>query len=243
MTTQFQVDRSGREWIGGEPKVLVFDVNETMLDFEVMSPLFERMFGDERVLREWFGQLIMYSMTITHAGLYADFFALGQGCLRMLGDIHAVEISDADVDEIGRTMATMPAHPEVLEGLERLKDAGFRLMTLTNSSPRSGKTSPLENAGVAHLIEQQYYVQQARAYKPAPVVYQMVAQELGVPASSCCMVAAHVWDTVGAQAQGFSGALVKRRGNAPLPVKGLPQPHIVTPDFQALADELISRWR
>ena len=49
------------QWMGGKPSVLIFDVNETLLDIESISPLFKRVFGDECVLREWFGQLILYS--------------------------------------------------------------------------------------------------------------------------------------------------------------------------------------
>ncbi len=48
------------------------------------------------------------------------------------------------------------------------------------------------------------------------------------------MVAAPVWDTVGAQSAGFSSALIARAGNAPLTVPGLPQPNIVVPDLEAL---------
>jgi 2-haloacid dehalogenase len=45
--------------------VLVFDVNETLIDIESISPLFERVFGDRRVMREWLRHLIMYSMSLT----------------------------------------------------------------------------------------------------------------------------------------------------------------------------------
>src|SRR5262249_61819281 len=72
-------------WIDGEPQVVVFDVNETLLDLQAMNALFERLFGDKRVLREWFGHLILSSMTITVSGLYEDFFSLGQGVLQMVG--------------------------------------------------------------------------------------------------------------------------------------------------------------
>jgi 2-haloacid dehalogenase len=48
------------------------------------------------------------------------------------------------------------------------------------------------------------------------------------------MVAAHVWDTVGARSAGFNSALITRAGNAPLTVPGLPQPDIVVPDLEAL---------
>src|ERR1700721_3765346 len=73
-----------------KPSVLVFDVNETLIDFESMTPLFERVFGDPRVMREWLGHLIMYSMTVTLSGLYVDYFTLGQGLLKMEGAIHGL---------------------------------------------------------------------------------------------------------------------------------------------------------
>ena len=69
----------------------------------------------------------------------------------------------------------------------------------------------------------------------------MVAQELDVPPGSCCMVAAHVWDTIGAQSAGFSAALITRPGNALLPVPGLPQPNFTAPDLIALAANLGAR--
>src|SRR3954453_8827932 len=85
------------QWNREKPTVLVFDVNETLIDFESMNPLFERIFGDKRVMREWLGHLFMYSMTITLSGLYEGFFTLGQGLLKMVGDIHGVEVTDADI--------------------------------------------------------------------------------------------------------------------------------------------------
>jgi 2-haloacid dehalogenase len=52
------------------------------------------------------------------------------------------------------------------------------------------------------------------------------------------MVAAHVWDTIGAQAAGFSGALILRAGNAPLPAPGVPSPTVVAGDLIELARRL-----
>ena len=34
------------------PRVIVFDVNETLLDVRALGPHFRRVFGDETVLRE-----------------------------------------------------------------------------------------------------------------------------------------------------------------------------------------------
>jgi 2-haloacid dehalogenase len=235
--------RTDAQWIGGKPSVLIFDVNETLLDFESINPLFKRVFGDERVLREWLGHLIMYSMTLTLSGLYKDFFSLGQGLFEMVGAIHKVKVKPADVEALKKGMLTMPAHTDAKEGLKQLKEADFRMMTLTNSPPKVRGKTPVENAGLADFFERQFSVEAARAYKPAQILYHMVAQELEVPPSDCCMVAAHVWDTIGAQSAGLAAGLLTRPGNAPLPVPGLPQPNVVAPDLPTLAAKMIKLWR
>lgn len=230
---------TGAHWNDRKPSVVVFDVNETLIDIEALTPLFERVFGDGRVLREWFGQLVLYSMTTTLSGLYEDFFALGRGVFEMLGTVHGVAVEAADVEALREGLLTMPPHPDVEEGLKTLKQAGFRLVTLTNSPPNPSGKSPLERAGLAEHFERRFSVQAVRAFKPSPLVYRKVAAELGVEPSDCCMVACHVWDTIGAQSVGFSAGLITRRGNAPLPVPGLPQPNIVAPDLPTLAARLV----
>jgi 2-haloacid dehalogenase len=222
------------------PAVLVFDVNETLIDIESMAPLFERIFGDPRVLREWFGQLVTYSMTATMSGHYVDYFTLGQGALRMLADSHHVNITDDEVRRVKEGMRTMPAHPDAHDALTALRDNGFRLVTLTNSPPNPDGPTPLEHAGLACFFEQQFSVDACRAFKPAAAVYRYVCQELDVAPAECMMVAAHAWDTLGAQSAGFSSALITRPGNAPLPVHGLPRPNLLANDLRQLAQQLIA---
>lgn len=226
----------------GTPSIIVFDVNETLIDIDSLAPFFEGIFGDRKVLHEWFNQLILYSTAITLAGYYETFFTLGQGVLEMLGTIYGVPVSSADLEELKARMLLMPAHKDVPEGLRLLRDAGFRLMTLTNSPPDKDG-SALEGSGLAHLIERQFSVDSVRRFKPAPEVYHLVTELLDVTPSSICLVAAHTWDTLGAQSIGFSAGLVTRTGNAPLPVAGLPQPQVVAPDLVRLARQIIALWR
>jgi 2-haloacid dehalogenase len=225
------------------PSVLVFDVNETLIDIESIAPLFGELFGDERVLREWFGQLVMYSMTATLVESYVDFFDLGQGVLHMLADIYKVDVTDDAVHRLQDRMRTMPAHPDVADGLTVLRDNGFRLVTLTNSPHKHGAPTPLENAGLAEFFEHQFSVETCRAFKPSPSVYRHVCQQLDVVPADCMMVAAHVWDTLGAQNVGFSSALITRPGNLPLPVDGLPQPDLAVRDVRQLAEQLTTESR
>ncbi|OBH98981.1 haloacid dehalogenase type II [Mycobacterium sp. E2733] len=221
------------------PSVLVFDVNETLVDIDSLAPLFTDLFGDERVLREWFAQLIMYSMSATLADSYVNFSTLAQGVLRMVGDIHRVDVSDDDLHRLKTGLLTMPAHPDAAEGLAKLRDNGFRLVTLTNSPPNPDGPTALQSAGVGEFFERQLSVDACRAFKPAPAVDRYACETLGVAPADCMMVAAHVWDTLGAQKVGFSAALITRPGNPPLPVDGLPQPNLMVSDMRELAEKLI----
>jgi 2-haloacid dehalogenase len=222
--------------VRNRPSVLVFDVNETLLDIAALEPHFDRIFGDRAVLREWFGQLVMYSMAVTLSGNYLDFFSLGQAVLRMTADVHRVDITDDDVSALSTGLATMPAHPDVADGLRALSDQGYRLVTLTNSPPNGA--TPLEHAGLAGYFERQFSVDPSRVYKPSLRLYEDLARELGVASSACMMVAAHVWDLIGAQGAGYSAALITRPGNAPLPAPDLPQATVVAADLLELAQQL-----
>ena len=224
--------------VSDEAPVLVFDVNETLLDVTSLEPQFARTFGDSRIMREWFDQLILYSMTATLAEKYVDFFALARAVLHMTGAVHGVSITDDDVDELARGMFTMPAHADVPAALAELKARGFRLVALTNSPTSPAGATPLQNAGLGDLFERQFTVDAWKVFKPSRQLYTGVAEALGVQASQCMMVAAHAWDTLGAQAAGFRSALIARPGNAVLPAPGLPRPDVVVADLTELVEHL-----
>lgn len=221
--------------------VIVFDVNETLLDLDTLEPLFHRAFGDPAVMREWFGQLILYSEALTLSGLYVPFGQIAAGTFRMVGVTKAVDITDGDVAELKERIGAMPAHPDAAPALTRLADAGFRLVTLTNSASGPAPT-PLERAGLAAFFERSFSVERVGRFKPAPEAYRLVADELGIGTDGLCMVACHLWDTIGAQAAGCSAALVTRPGNALLPAEGVPVPDLVAPTLTELAEQIVLRW-
>lgn len=57
--------------------LIVFDVNQTLLDLESLTPTFERIFGELSALRLWFAQLILYLEALTLAGAYVPFTDMG----------------------------------------------------------------------------------------------------------------------------------------------------------------------
>jgi branched-chain amino acid transport system substrate-binding protein len=133
------------------PSVLVFDVAESMLDLQVLRPQFQRVFGDGAMVDEWSGETILYSESATLTNTFAPFGQLGAGVLRMLGRIHNVSISEADVAELGKGLASLPPHPDVPDSLRKLKASGYRLVTLTDSpvTPSRGITVTVHSISLA----------------------------------------------------------------------------------------------
>jgi 2-haloacid dehalogenase len=124
--------------------------------------------------------------------------------------------------------------------LRRLRDAGFRLFTLTDNLLEV-QTRQLEHGGIVDLFERRFSADGVKHHKPSPQAYAHVERELGVEPSQLCLIACHTWDTPGAVAAGWEAALIKRIGNDVLGVG--PQPQIVGNDLNDVADQLIARHK
>ena len=220
------------------PTVLVFDVAESLLDLGALRPLFQRIFGNSAVVEEWFGETILYSETATLTNSFVPFGQLGAGVLRMLGRIHDVPVTDANVAELAEGLAALPPHPDVPESLRKLKAAEYRLVTLTDSPANPGHGA-LQAAGLTEVFEHQFTAETVRRYKPARETYQMVAQATGTTLSELCMIACHPWDLIGARAAGCSAALIRPPGVAPFIVPGVGQPEFSTPSLMEIAAQLV----
>jgi 2-haloacid dehalogenase len=146
-------------------------------------------------------------------------------------------LSSADRSRILQGMLTLPAHPDAQDGLQMMRDAGLRLVTLTNSAPAAVQQQ-LSNAGLTTFFEGSFSVDTVRRFKPAPEPYQSVADSLGLPADRLRLVAAHAWDIVGALRAGCAAAFVARPGKVLYPLG--PKPDIIGPDFKAVATLIVA---
>src|SRR5436190_11968798 len=108
------------------PRVIVCDVNETLLDIGALVPHFKQAFGDGRVVQEWFGNVLLYSEVATLAGPYTDFSSIGGAALDMVASARGITLSSADRSRILQGMLTLPAHSEVRDGLQAMREAGLR---------------------------------------------------------------------------------------------------------------------
>jgi len=218
--------------------LIVFDVNETLLDLETMEPTFERIFGEKSAMRLWFANLILYSAALTVADRYIAFTEIGAAVMKMLADTRGITIDDKDRQDLMDRFSTMTPHPDVPGALRKLRAAGFRLFTLTDNLPEV-QARQLEQGGIADLFERRFSADGAKHHKPSRKTYAYVERELAAEPSQLCLIACHTWDTLGAVAAGWEAALIKRVGNDVLGVG--PQPQIVGDDLDDVANQLIAR--
>ena len=219
-------------------RVLVFDVNETLLDLAALDPHFARVFGDAKVRREWFGTMLQSALLFTVIGPYVDFGSHFRAALRQTADRYDVRLSDQDEQAILGQVRDLPAHPEVRESLQRLRAAGFRIAALTNSTA-AVEEAQLGAAGIRDLFEHALTADDAKRLKPAPEAYQTAARTLGVPIERIRLVAAHAWDVAGALRAGAAAAFVARPGALWNPL--LERPDVWGKDLREVADQIIDR--
>jgi 2-haloacid dehalogenase len=172
--------------------LIVFDVNETLLDLETIAPTFGRIVHDKSEMRLWFANFIMYSAALTVAGQYVPFTDIGPAVMKMLADTQGIKIVDADKEESKEKFSTMPPHREAPAALRKLRDTGFRLFTLTDS------LLEVQTRQLEHL-------QCGRREAPQTVApgIAYIEKELRVKPTQLCLIACHTWDTLGTVAAGW----------------------------------------
>ncbi len=219
-------------------RIIVFDVNETLLDVQTLSPYFEHMFGDKHALKEWFSLLLLHSEAATLAGPYFDFGTLAGATLDMIGTNRSQPVAEVEKRRFLEAIVHLPPHPEVKQALGVLKKAGLRMVTLTNSSQKAVEQQ-VNNAGLTEFFEKNFSVDSIKRYKPSPETYRMVAAALGVENRQLRLVAAHGWDILGAMQAGCSAAFVARKGQSLFPL--VKPPDVIGPDLLAVAEQIVLR--
>lgn len=220
--------------------LIVFDVNETLLDLGALDSDFERVFGNPSTRVSWFSQVLQGSLVATITNTYHNFGEIAGAALDMIAARNGVSLRAEDRTAILGRIRTLPPHPDVVPGLEKLRAAGFRLFTLTNSPPQVVEAQ-LHNAGLSAFFEHSFSVDAVRVFKPAAEVYRMAAEKLGVEIGQIRLVAAHDWDVAGALRAGCAAAFISRLGMVLNPL--MPPPDIVGHDLIEVADKITAQTR
>ncbi|GAA4697498.1 2-haloacid dehalogenase [Promicromonospora umidemergens] len=194
------------------PRLLVFDVNETLSDMEPIAGRFEAVGAPAHLAKAWFAGLLRDGFALTVAQENPSFAQLGaEGLRSALAGMPLNRPVEEAVDHIMAGFSRLTVHPDVPGGVRALAELGIRLVTLSNGS-ESVAQRLLSDAGVGDAFEDFLSVEQAGIWKPAPGAYAFALESCGVDPMDAMLVAAHAWDTDGAHRAGLAAAWINRTG-------------------------------
>jgi 2-haloacid dehalogenase len=215
----------------------VFDVNETLLDLAALDDFLAEVTGAAEARETWFELMIHNALTITAAQGYRPFGEIGASCLSAVASRYGRTATPKHQQELGERMRRLPAHPEVADAITRLREAGLRVVTLTNSIQDVAEDQ-LVNSGLRPLVDAVYSADTVHRLKPAPEPYHHVLDAENTASADAVLIAAHDWDVAGAAAAGLTTAFVSRGDRIPLPAGQTPT--MSGPTVDSIADQLIA---
>ena len=218
------------------PKVIFFDVNETLLDLTAMrSSVGEALGGRDDLLPLWFSTMLHHSLVDSTTGRFHTFGEIGVASLLMVAEIEGIELTKAKAKTaIVTPLRSLPPHPDVRDGLQALKNKGYKLVSLTNSS-NQGVYTQFKNADLLSYFDERLSVEDINLYKPDTRTYEWAIEKMGIAAEDAMLVAAHGWDIAGAKQAGWQAAFIARSGKVLYPLA-------IAPDTVVSGlDELVSQ--
>jgi 2-haloacid dehalogenase len=203
-------------------RAVVFDAYGTLLDLQgSLSPVVaERGAGGRALLELWRRKQLEYSWLRSLMQRHADFAVVTEESLD-----HAMAALGIDEPPLRARLlaafAQLEAYPEVPAALRRLRGAGLATAVLSNGSPAMLATG-LAAAGIAGLVDPVLSVEEVGIYKPAPEVYALACDRLGLPAERIAFLSGNGWDQAGAACFGLRVVAVRRADVTPERLPGDP---------------------
>ncbi|NYE50770.1 2-haloacid dehalogenase [Spinactinospora alkalitolerans] len=186
----------------GRPHVIAFDVVETLYPLDPLETLIERAGLPRGLRRHWFDRLLRDGFAVAASGGYRSFRDLAIGALEDVSGLNGHRLSGAAAAEVVDGFATLDARPDAEPAMRRAREAGVRVVTLTNGAAATTRTL-LERSGLDAHVERVISVEEAGRWKTAPQPYHHAAEVCGVARNRLALVAAHGWDVHGARAAGL----------------------------------------
>lgn len=222
------------------PEALAFDVYGTLVDpIGISEALAEHLPQNAlRVAEIWRQEQLELSWRVTLMERYEAFDALTRKALDHALMAVGATLGPDQKDALMARYGQLEPFPDVIPGVERLREAGHAMVAFSNGNPSMLATT-LSSAGLDRYFEAVISVEEVRQYKPAPATYRHVASRLGRMIEDVRLVSSNPFDDIGAEAAGMRAAWVNRSGGLFDPL-GSP-PEIVVETLTELADALANR--
>lgn len=191
--------------------ILALDAYGTLFNLRSVNRVLEPMLGErtgafERIWRE---KQVEFSF---RRGLMRD-YAPFSVCIADAFDYSAFRMDwQPKTEERAAALEAYRAldlYPDVLEGLERARQSGFRLWVLSNGHPED-LSALIARSGITDHLDGVISVDEIQSFKPNPEVYQHLLDRTGARKEEAWMVSGNTFDFIGAMSFGMRGVFVKR---------------------------------
>lgn len=193
-------------------EVILFDINETVLNLESLKPKFRDVFGSEDALSLWFSKLLHSSTVCIATSVSSNFAELANTMLKSVAAYYNCRLSDEKRNELLGHFSNLPPHEDIKSALNKLRSSGFKTVAFSNSSLNL-ISAQMNNSGLTDFFDTIISVEDTGSFKPNPNVYKFAAEVLGEPVENLRLVATHDWDTHGALSAGLKAAYIDRKGD------------------------------
>lgn len=205
-------------------QALVFDAYGTLFDVHSVTRLADSLFPGKgaALSAAWRTKQLEYTWLRSLMGRYEDFNRVTRVSLEWALESLGLESADGSaIASLLEEYRRLAPFPEVPAALERL-GATVPLAILSNGHPEMLQAVVEHNGFEPRFRGGLISVHAAKVFKPAPAVYRLVEERLGVPRAMVGFVSSNGWDAAGAKAFGFrvwwinrAGAPVERLGVRP----------------------------
>ncbi len=194
-----------------KPKLLIFDVNETLLDMATLKSDINSHLEHSFAFDTWFALLLQYAWVESLSENYRPFGEIAKATLKMTAEKLDQKITQSEIKVLLSKIKTLPPHADVIEGMAKLKEVYIPMVALTNGS-LDAANAQMEFSGLAKFLERVFSVEEVGYFKPHPSPYKYVLKEMGYSAKDAMMVACHPWDLLGAKRAGLQTCFLQRPG-------------------------------
>jgi len=218
------------------PKLLIFDVNETLLDMSPLKDSINTALKNDCAFDIWFPTLLQYSLVETLTKNYKDFSEIAGATLKMISIKLDIQLSDTNIKDILSPITKLTAYPEVTNCLKILKENGFKLVALSNGKPQV-VNDQLKYAQIHHFFDKVLSIEEVKNYKPHATTYHCAYSLMNILPEDSMLIAAHGWDIAGAKRAGIQAAFISRPGKSLYPLAM--QPEIIGSNLKEITESLL----
>ena len=207
---------------------LAFDIYGTLIDPFSLGRMLEDMIGAKapnfNIL--WRDKQLEYSFRKAVMKQFNHFSECTKQALHYCNEYFKTNLSEEQMLLLLGSYRKLPPYHETRDCLSNLKDRKFEIMAFSNGK-KEDLISLFENGNIESYFDQVISVDEVRTFKPAPEVYQFLAEKASADFENTWMISANSFDVIGAAAVGLKTIWLKRGPDVVFDPFGISPDHII----------------